>query len=199
MPALGRRPPVMRSVKRDDVDPATFGSKLFLAEVGFKSTSSDGRYSEASKQKRKEDDFLRVHSLREKISENPQTHMVPYDTIRTQKHVFDSDIDTEASTPTEAPGLRTADEGKTNDKRPKGHASDATLAPSTAAAPASSHVGPAGIVRIWGGGRLTDAQGNPKVCEHCGGEKIVPIIEADGRESLSCHSCGRRIRKKAAS
>lgn len=113
----------------DDVDPSAFANKIFRVDVGY-SSSSGGEFSYKHVAKRKGPrDFLRIHTVLEKIEENALTHMGSYGAI-IHVHEHGHEHDHEASAPTPAltqavaqTGLRST--GRLvmgNEQRSQGHA-----------------------------------------------------------------------------
>jgi hypothetical protein len=200
----------------DDPSPSVFEGKVFLADVGFKSSSADGTFSFKHTLKPKDDgrrpDFLRIHLLREKIEENRQTHMSHM--VHKHKHVNEHEHDPKTlalastSSPASETGLvfRMDRKSKSNEPRPQGHADSAAMASSpTAAAPALTQLfeqqrggfTDLDVVSVFGpGAKLVEKNGKPVQCGHCGGE-IEGIVEANGKPAWWCRACGRRAKKHA--
>jgi hypothetical protein len=73
----------------EDPSPKAFEKKIFRVDVGF-SSAADGSFSYRNLGRKKDPrDFLRIHTILEKIEEKTLTHMTPYEPIGGHVHVHE--------------------------------------------------------------------------------------------------------------
>jgi len=194
----------------EDPNPEAFQKKIFRVDVGF-SSAAGGSFSYRNLGRKKDArDFLRIHTILEKIEEITLTHMshMTHKHVHVQEHEHEHDTRALTQTSTmegssKVISLRMNQGSKMNhEQRPQGHATGAALAPSTAAAPAPEEcettqmmkgIKAEDVVRLFGRGKLVSHNGKSVSCSHCSGP-IVALIEANGRQTWSCHHCGRRAK-----
>jgi hypothetical protein len=120
----------------EDPNPEAFEKKIFRVDVGF-SSAAGGQFSYKNLGRKKDHrDFLRVHSIVEKVEEKTLTHMTPYEPIGDHVHVHvnehEHEHDTRAlavtptPTETETEDIRmTGASHMSNEQVPQGHANKA--------------------------------------------------------------------------
>ena len=123
----------------EDPDPKAFEKKIFRVDVGY-SSAAGGSFSYKNVGKKKDRrDFLRVHTIIEKIEEKAHTHMTSYDPIgghvyvhvNEDEHGHEHDTRALTSTPAETAASTETDNRvirmngashKGNEQVPQGHA-----------------------------------------------------------------------------
>jgi hypothetical protein len=128
----------------ENPDPKAFEKKIFRVDVGF-SSAAGGSFSYRNVGRKKEPrDFLRIHSIVEKMEQKALSHMTPYEPIggHVHEHVNGHEHDTRALTSTSAPASTLTEtsavaesESKVvriggasdmgNEREPQGHANEA--------------------------------------------------------------------------
>jgi hypothetical protein len=127
-----------RPLKRgENPEPKAFEQKIFRVDVGFSSAAGGSFNYRNTGRKKDSRDFLRIHSIREKVEEKALTHMVSYEAIGGHKHVHvnhEHEHDTRAltltptstDTETEHGVIRISGASQmSNEQVPQGHANEA--------------------------------------------------------------------------
>jgi len=95
-----------RSVKpNENPTPKAFEKKIFRADVGFRSNSGGTFSYKNLGRKKDEKDFLRIHSIIEKIEEKAVTHMTPYGPNETTNNEHEHKTQASTLAPAPAPQL----------------------------------------------------------------------------------------------
>ena len=150
----------------DRPDPIAFQKKIFRVDVGYRSDAG-GSFSYKNQGRKKDPkDFLRIHSIVEKVEEKALSHMTPYgpngasNNVNVTEHVDEHEHDTRASTVTSTTNKSIRSSGishMSNEPVPQGHAN---LAPglSEDMAPAGGKPGitSGDVLRVFPGAKVVE-------------------------------------------